>query len=710
MRTELALQHLALRLGPVNRALRAAVARQARQAARLIRPDVAPLCVTDDQVSKLLDDADALLGGTSDSGVAAGLSVREAERQEALRTACRQSGARLPLDELAASLELSAFEEQAILLCAAPELDRAYERIYAYILDDLSRRHPCVELLSSVTADSLRERVACRHAIGRYGKLRRYGVLRAAGEAATELRQELRLASGLFDFLTGNGAPPQFFDPAEVRPPAVPALPPAVDGERLARLVAGLREGWISVLGIWGPRHAGCDEVALAVAAKLGRPLRRVQFADLGAADGSALLSEALDMASALKAIVWLGTDPLAEPDGARSSAVAVEGIAATSVPIVLTGTRPWRPTRVIGVRDYAEIELEAPNCACRERLWAAALPEADVRQVHGLAARYRIGPREVSAAARFSRTRARLNGNGHADALHDHLEAACAAVSRALTSRFATVVRPKRGPDDLVLPRGVHDQVLEVAHFFRAWPRVAEHWGFGRLETGAGGIKALFTGDSGTGKTLAAEVIAGELRMPLLKVDLAQIVSKWVGETEKHLESAFREAEDSHGVLFFDEADALFGKRGEVQHGVDRYANLEVSYLLQRLEDHAGLVILASNLKDNIDSAFTRRFQIVIHFPRPEPAERRRIWQIAFPDSAPLEEPLDLDVVSRLDITGAGIVGSARTAALLAASEGREKITRSDMVRAIARQYRREARVLMPSELGPYAGLLREA
>ena len=248
------------------------------------------------------------------------------------------------------------------------------------------------------------------------------------------------------------------------------------------------------------------------------------------------------------------------------------------------------------------------------------------------------------------------------------------------------------------------------VASFFRAWPKVADRWGFGRLASGHGGIKALFTGDSGTGKTLAAEVVAGELGMPLLKIDLSQIVSKWVGETEKHLEAVFTEAEDSHGVLFFDEADALFGKRGEVRHGVDRYANLEVSYLLQRIEDYAGLVILASNLKDNIDAAFTRRFHVVIQFPRPQPKERRRIWEIAFPERASLEEGVDLDLLARLDLTGAGITGAARTAALLAAADGRDAIGKSHIVRAIARQYQLEARVLIPAELGAYAPLMKDA
>lgn len=203
--------------------------------------------------------------------------------------------------------------------------------------------------------------------------------------------------------------------------------------------------------------------------------------------------------------------------------------------------------------------------------------------------------------------------------------------------------------------------------------------------------------------------MIASKLGLPLLKVDLARVVSKWVGETEKNLESVFREAEESQAVLFFDEADALFGKRGEVQHGTDRYANLEVSYLLQKLEEHYGLLILASNLRDQIDAAFTRRFHIAVHFPRPAQPERLRIWEIAFPPSAPLDPEVNLPALARLDMTGAGIVSVARTAALLAADAGAPSITMSHVVRATARQYRREARLLTPSELGAYAPLLKE-
>ena len=240
---------------------------------------------------------------------------------------------------------------------------------------------------------------------------------------------------------------------------------------------------------------------------------------------------------------------------------------------------------------------------------------------------------------------------------------------------------------------------VLELAAACRAWPRIAEDWGFA-ARGGAGGVKALFTGEPGTGKTLAAEVIAGMLGLTLLKIDLSQVVSKWVGETEKNLEAAFRRAENSQALLFFDEADALFGKRGEVKHGMDRYANLEVGFLLQRLEQSDALVILASNLKENLDKAFTRRFHYIIHFPRPETAERERIWRLAFPPGTPVARDVDFSALAYLDMTGAAIVGAARSAALLAAHSSGAEISADHIIQGITRQYQRDARLLRPEEL----------
>jgi SpoVK/Ycf46/Vps4 family AAA+-type ATPase len=320
------------------------------------------------------------------------------------------------------------------------------------------------------------------------------------------------------------------------------------------------------------------------------------------------------------------------------------------------------------------------------------------------LAARYRFSPRQIAAATASVRLR-------HPDATAgDHgaaLAAACRAVSMQRAAEFAQVIVPKRRPDQLILPPMLHRRVIEVAEFFRHQAQVDEAWGFGRLLSGAG-MKVLMTGDSGTGKTAAAEVIAGQVATDqlLLKVNLAGVVSKWVGETERNLDAVFTHAEESHAALFFDEADALFAKRGEVDRGADRYANLEVGFLLQRLEEFGGLAILASNHKDQLDEAFMRRFQVILHFPRPGIEERRKLWALALPPEAPLEREVDLSVFDALDLTGAGIVNAARLAGLLAAGDGAKAIGMEHLVAAVVRQFQNEARLLTPSQLGEFAHL----
>lgn len=676
----LAVEHLRIRMAELHRALRAAVAHQTRAAAALTRPDLTPFCVTDEQVDALLDRVDAFTEAmTEPQSPPRG----DPESEQHLRRLAASRGVTLPLDALATRFGLSRVEQDALLLVAAPELDAGYERVYAYIVDNLNRRSPCVELLVTVAADTPADRLALRRDLGPAGRLRRYGLVHAYGEAPTGLARELALGVGVFDHLMGWGGDVGLLghDPGEVAPMSQP-----VSSDRLTTLARALSSGDIDLVGLWGGAPDAQIDAARALAAAAGKPLRRAT-ADL-AAD--------LRAASALDAILWLRTDdapPLAD------------ALLHSRVPICLTGTGPWRPTALLAVRRFAELTVEPPSYPERRTMWSETFPVLEDRQVADLAARYRMNAGELRAVASVADTSARLAGDGH---LTDHVEPAIATVVRGRTSSAVQSIVPRRGLTDLVLPEAQMTQVEEIASAARAWPRIAESWGFAR-HAGHGGIKVMFTGEPGTGKTMSAEVVTGILGLELLKVDLAQVVSKWVGETEKNMEAVFRQAEDSHAVLLFDEADALFGKRGEVKHGTDRYANLEVGYLLQRLEASEGLVILTSNLKENIDSAFTRRFHFVVHFPRPGLAERRALWQLAFPPEAPLADDVDLEALARLDMTGASITAAARAAALSAADTNIPAIGMRHIVKGISRQFQREARLFRPSELGPYADLVAD-
>jgi ATPase family associated with various cellular activities (AAA) len=699
----LAAGHLGVRMQPLHRALRRAVERQASESARLERPDLTPFCVTDEQVRRLLERT-AGAPAPDGAGPVAPAPMTDAEQavERQLRDRAAADGHTLPLDELAGRLGIGPAEQEALLLCVAPELDRAYERIFAYVLDDLNRRLGCAELLCALSADEA-DRLARRQLLGPTGVLRRLGLLRPHGEALTELRQELLAAPGVVGFLLGAGGDLAMLahDPGAVAVPAAQAMPPQVDAGRVRRLGLAVRAGQLELVGVWGTRRAGQHDVVLALAQAARVPLRQVAAEQLGtgAAELAAAVGEALTVAARLGALLWIRTEQLTEDDRRALGAI----LARSRTPTVLSGTHPWRPTDVLGDRAYGEIDVAGPGYAARKAMWSAALPDLRANQLEDLAARYRMSSDELRAVSSLARTERLVSDNGHQEA--DGVERAVAAVAHRPTDAFAHALRPRRTAEELVLAAAHRRTVLEVVSAFRAWPRVAETWGFARHS--GGGVKVLFTGEPGTGKTLAAEVIAGMLGLVLLKVDVARVVSKWVGETEKNLDAVFEHAEDSQAVLFFDEADALFGKRGEIKHGIDRYANLEIGYLLQRLEQFDGRVILASNLKENLDQAFTRRFHYVVHFPRPGAEERRRIWSLAFPPEAPLAPDVDLPALAHLDMTGASIVGAGRTAALLAADDDSATITMAHVVRGVSRQYQREARLLGPGDLGGYAALL---
>jgi hypothetical protein len=705
----LAREHLLLRLRPLNRALRRSAKRQGELAAQLVHPDVAHLCVTDDHVAKLLSELDERFANPPASNVDAGLTPEEQTAEAELRTRADLIGACLPLDFLSHEPGLTPFEAEAILICAAPEIERSYERVFAYVLDDLNRRYPCIELLCRLTTDSLAEQISRRHVVGSLGRLQRARLLQPYGDAPTEARQELRIAPELLAFLTGEieSISGLFVDRAEVEIPAtVPRVSVPVEViQRFAKLIGERR---VNVVGIWGPRDAGHNEIVLAIALATGRGLRRLLLNEVEGAGVklSQQLRAMLHTATALGSMIWVQTDCLERAEREQLMAALTEELCETDCPVLMTGVHSWRPTRLLAERSYAEIELSVPGYETRRNAWSQALPEIELPLASDLAARFRLSEAEVRAVARVARVRAHVRGNGQPAGIPEQLDAACAAVTRKRSSHFATLIQPKRGPADLILSPELHHQVMEVAKFVRAGPLIDEGWGFGHLSPGSSGVKALMTGESGTGKTLAAEVIAGSLGLPMLKVDLSRIVSKWVGESERNLEMIFNEAEESHSVLVFDECESLFGRRGEIQSGTDRYANLEVGYLLQRLESYRGLAILTSNLKDQIDSAFTRRFQVILNFPLPGRSERRRIWEIAFPAAAPVEA-VDFDLLQELDLTGAGIIGAARTAALLAADDECEAISMVHVVKAVARQYQREARLLNSAQLGSYAALL---
>ncbi len=315
-------------------------------------------------------------------------------------------------------------------------------------------------------------------------------------------------------------------------------------------------------------------------------------------------------------------------------------------------------------------------------------------------AAQFRLAPEHLDRAARSASIRARAHGRTVTEA---DLLAGVRAQNAAGLERLARRVEPAVAWGDLVLPGHVLTQLQELVARVRRRERVLDEWGLAHGGSRGRGVKALFAGESGTGKTMSAEVLAGALGLDLYVIDLSTVVDKYVGETEKNLDRIFAEAERVNGVLLFDEADALFGKRSDVRDAQDRYANVETAYLLQRMETFEGLAVLTTNLRANIDDAFARRLDVIVDFPMPEDHDRLRLWGLHLGPLVPRADDIDFDFLARsFRIAGGNIRNVALGAAYIAADADRA-VSMLDLVRATEREYRKLGRLCVESEFGPY-------
>ncbi|NEC06476.1 ATP-binding protein, partial [Streptomyces sp. SID7909] len=382
--------------------------------------------------------------------------------------------------------------------------------------------------------------------------------------------------------------------------------------------------------------------------------------------------------------------------------------LTATPVPTVMVGRVPWDASW----STVPPLLVHAPRVepSARGALWSEAYRRTGSGDVPAgvdpdhLLAPFLLTPEQVRGAALSAAQTARLDGGALTP---DHVRQGARAQNAAGLDRLARRIEPTVTWDDLVLPPDAHAQLRELTARARHRDRVLGEWAM-RPGGGRGrGVSALFAGDSGTGKTMSAEVIAADLGLDLYTVDLATVIDKYVGETEKNLERIFTEAAGVNGVLLFDEADAIFGKRSDVKDAHDRYANVESAYLLQRMESFDGLAILATNLRANLDDAFTRRLDLVVDFPVPDPEQRLTLWDRCLGTALPRAADLDLPFCAEnFELAGGNIRSIAVTAAYLAADTGGE-VTMATLIHAVQREYQKLGRLTLASEFGPYLGLL---
>jgi len=613
---------------------------------------------------------------------AAALSLPElaAEFQEvdSRLTARGVAATGLPLTRLAAAFQLDEPERQMLYFALAPELDGRFAQVFGFLADDLTQHRPNASILAELVDDMgaawrVRQRLSGDRPVARFGLI---ASLRTDLPGAPDTRIPLALppdiASILLERPTAGPGEWKLFDLAD---PAKVSFDLQAAPVVAAARAAGKEESPTPVVRL---AAAEGEELWLAEQlAAVGIPAligTLTPPADAAAADLKDKLRMFARQARLADAILIVaGLDSAPEALRPELCAWLAATFAAELKLLVLQG----RHIDPIWLREapggVLEIGRDLASREERATIWTRAASSRGLMLSSKAA-------RELAATFAFSRAQAEAAlalalGGGGADTRETAEEAlrhAARLVSKASAPPSVRRVETGLGWNDIVLPPAIEAELRSIPSQVRHAETVWEQWGFGERIPYGQGIAALFAGPSGTGKTMAAQIIARELGSALFQVDLAKTVSKYIGETEKALDGIFDAAEAASAVLLFDEADALFGKRSEVKDAHDRYANLEVAYLLQRIEAYRGLAILTTNMKENLDAAFLRRLRFIVNFPMPDAENRLVIWTKMFPEDAPVAEEVDVSLLARqLPLSGGNIEQSVVNAAFKAAENG---------------------------------------
>ncbi len=621
---------------------------------------------------------------------------------------------------------LQPFDLDIIAISLAIDIDLRYERIFAYLQDDITRRRPTVDLALNLLCPDAATRLSRRVHFGTGAPLIRHDLLRLIPDPSQTqpplLAHYLKLDDQLIQLLLGQPEidariarccrqiiPDRAFDD----------VPLDGDTKRgLERLVAGIHADSRPLrLHFTASSGNGQRQVAEALATALGMSLLIVDLAR--AHDDTEpfehIMRLAFRHARFQRAVVLLdGSTELPAADRETCRGHVLEALARFPGVSILVGDETWTAsgaiTREPGTGIYA-IPFSHADTSTRFACWQRALTEEGVAlpgaDVELLATRYRLGIDQISRAAHQASNVAAWRG-GTTVGLTDVTNAARRQSGQELAQMARHVVPAYNWPD-IVLPPDQMAQLQELCNQSRFRHIVYDAWGAGRHHQLGAGLNALFSGPSGTGKTMAAEVIAAELDLDLYTVDISQMVSKYIGETEKNLDRVFTAARDSNAILFFDEADAIFGKRSPVRDAHDRYANIEVGYLLQKMEQHDGLVILGTNLRTNMDDAFIRRLHHAIEFPFPDASLRLPIWEKHLAPGIPRDDDIDMAFLARqFEVAGGNIRNIVVNGCFLAAADNTPLAMRH-LILATRREFQKMGRVCDEDAFGPYFPLIAD-
>lgn len=620
--------------------------------------------------------------------------------QEKLVTSANNLSAPPALDTLCAAFDLTPFERDVLLLCAGMELDSSFTAYCANAQSEPRRANPTFSLALAALPE------AHWSALTPVAPLRRWRLIEV-GAGETLVSSPLRIDERILHYLAGVPYGDERVEGLIERPTPPLELPPSHRAlvERIHRLWSPADSmSALPAIQLCGEDHIGKRGIAAAACAGLGLnlSLMSANVVPLEPAELDAMIRLWEREAALSASTLFLDCNELDASDAPREKAIS-RFIETTHAALFVAS----RERRQVRQRPVITFDVCKSTATEQRDIWRNVLGAGTPHlngPVDALVSQFSLSVPTIHAAYAEALGAAELGARKletSPDRLSDALWDACRTQARPRLESLAQRIESRSDWNDLALPTPQLQTLHEISAQVRQRLKVYETWGFAAKNARGLGISVLFTGPSGVGKTLAAEVLTNELRLDLYRIDLSSIVSKYIGDTEKNLRRVFDAAEEGGAVLLFDEADALFGKRSEVKDSHDRYANIEVSYLLQRMEAYRSLAILTTNMKGALDPAFLRRIRFIVQFPFPDAAQRAEIWRRIFPANTPTEG-LDLSKLARLNVTGGNIRNIALNGAFLAADAG-EPVRMTHLLRAARSEYSKLEKPLTEGEIGSW-------
>lgn len=639
-------------------------------------------------------DKDALVLTQRGFGTSWGTNIRLSDQEEkswekakqvatnailAVEEKAKQANVPLRLKTIQNAFNLCDFEWWATITCLAPEIDLRYEKIFGYLQDDITQHFASINLIINLLLPDDPTRLEALAYFSTSSPLQKFRLIQPIeenGKRSSCLRQAYQSGTGLLNWVIGNYHPINSIGDFASFLPCEPD-----DGKEDSYIPDGLPSLDLllnekPILAFLGDDQLQHEMSAKQLANNLKKNLLQVDLGQFDEKEALEKLRFAIRDGRLNSAVLYLQEfDTFCDKEGYLShDATFVVGSFADL--IIVSCKTAFKFSTTVNHPDLTLFQIPFSSLSATERLefWTSLIEgvpqEISKADLETLAGQFNLSSTQIVAAASTAVTSAIQFGRA---LISDDLFNAARFHSGHHLSELAHKIEPRYEWTDLVLPETPITMLKEMVSMCQTRTMVLDTWGLGKKLASGTGISALFSGPPGTGKTLAAQIMANQLGIDLYRIDLSTIVSKYVGETEKNLERIFKEASESNAILFFDEADTIFGKRSEVKDAQDRYANIEVGYLLQKMESYNGVAILATNLRANLDDAFTRRLHFIVNFPFPDEEHRHRIWQVLLPPSMPIEKNIDLKkMASRFKLAGGNIRNIIVSAAYFAAADGR--------------------------------------